>query len=53
VAAFAEGFRPGIVGDALRALGPAATEALVEAVATRPELQKRAVVRELLASRAR
>ncbi len=53
VAAFVEGFKPGIVSDALRALGPAAIEPLAAAVAARPELQKRAVVREILGPRAR
>ncbi len=41
LAAYAEGYKPGIVAEALRAMGPVAIEPLIELIEERPQLAER------------
>ncbi len=49
--AYAEGYKPGIVAEALRAMGPAAIEPLVELIEAHPHLAERRAVLEALPER--
>lgn len=49
LAAFAEGYKPGVVGDALRAMGPVAVEPLVALLEAQPRLGERKTARAVLA----
>ncbi|WP_437956868.1 HEAT repeat domain-containing protein [Sorangium sp. So ce119] len=48
LAAYAEGYKPGIVADAIRAFGPVALAPLVELIEARPEIAKRAAALDAL-----
>ena len=41
LAAYAEGYKPGVVAEALRAMGPVAIEPLIELIEERPQLAER------------
>ncbi|WP_437527349.1 HEAT repeat domain-containing protein [Sorangium sp. So ce726] len=46
--AYADGYKPGIVADAIRAFGPVALTPLVDLIEARPELAKRAAALDVL-----
>ncbi len=48
LAAYAEGYKPGVVGDALRAMGPVAIEPLVELIEAQPGIAERKAARAVL-----
>ncbi|WP_434043637.1 MULTISPECIES: HEAT repeat domain-containing protein [Sorangium] len=48
LSAYAEGYKPGIVADAIRAFGPVALAPLVELIEARPEIAKRAAALDAL-----
>ncbi|AUX37073.1 MULTISPECIES: HEAT repeat domain-containing protein [Sorangium] len=48
LSAYAEGYKPGIVADAIRAFGPVALAPLVDLIEARPELAKRAAALDAL-----
>ncbi|KYF97519.1 hypothetical protein BE20_38315 [Sorangium cellulosum] len=48
LSAYAEGYKPGIVADAIRALGPVALAPLVDLIEARPEIAKRAAALDAL-----
>ncbi|WP_437723118.1 HEAT repeat domain-containing protein [Sorangium sp. So ce861] len=48
LSAYAEGYKPGIVADAIRAFGPVALAPLVDLIEARPEIAKRAAALDAL-----
>ncbi|WP_437732790.1 HEAT repeat domain-containing protein [Sorangium sp. So ce1335] len=48
LSAYAEGYKPGIVADAIRAFGPVALGPLVDLIEARPEIAKRAAALDAL-----
>ncbi|WP_437277489.1 HEAT repeat domain-containing protein [Sorangium sp. So ce375] len=48
LSAYADGYKPGIVADAIRAFGPVALTPLVDLIEARPELAKRAAALDAL-----
>ncbi|WP_437576181.1 HEAT repeat domain-containing protein [Sorangium sp. So ce887] len=48
LSAYAEGYKPGIVADAIRAFGPVALAPLVDLIEAQPELAKRAAALDAL-----
>ena len=48
LAAFAEGYKPAVVGEALRAMGPVAVDPLVALIEAQPKLGERKTARSVL-----
>jgi HEAT repeat protein len=48
LAAFSEGYKPAVVGEALRAMGPVAVEPLVSLIESQPRLGERKTARSVL-----